>query len=163
MHFQVGDIADYHPDEKVDMVITLHACDTATDYALYHAVSWGAQAIYSVPCCQHEVNGQLTKTAAGSLSEYGILKERFAALLTDACRADLLRASGYQVDVMEFVDMEHSPKNVMLRAQKIHSRNTGRMAALKAKERVEAVMKSYQVTPLFYTLLYPAQEEKSHA
>ena len=157
LHFEVGDIAMYHPETAPDMVISLHACDTATDYALYNAISWNTKQIFAVPCCQHEVNAQLTKRAAGSLSEYGILKERFSALLTDACRADLLRSEGYHVDVVEFVDMAHSPKNIMLRASKIVSRNTGRMAALQAKERVETAMRTYQVKPLLYTMLYPEQ------
>ena len=156
LHFEVGDIAGYHPEFPVDLVISLHACDTATDLALAHAIEWGTERIYSVPCCQHELNAQMKSTSAGSLSEYGLLKERFAALLTDSIRADLLRASGYTVDVLEFVDMAHSPKNILLRARKINSRNTGKMAAGKALQRVKDAMETYQVDPMLYKLLYEA-------
>ena len=163
LHFQVGDIADYDPKEPVDLVISLHACDTATDFALYHAIRWGSERIYSVPCCQHELNLQMKRASSGSLSEYGLLKERFAAILTDAIRADLLRASGYSVDVVEFVDMAHSPKNVLLRAQKIRSRNTGKAAAGKALQRVKEAMETYQVSPTLYRLLdEPEKENPSH-
>lgn len=164
--FQVGDIASYQPEFDVDMVITLHACDTATDLALFHAIRWDTDRIYSVPCCQHELNLQMNRQSAGTISEHGLLRERFAAILTDAIRADLLRASGYSVDVMEFVDMEHSPKNIMLRCRKIRSRNTGRQAALKARQRVEEAMNEYQVSPMLYRLLYGQEtilkEEQSH-
>ena len=163
LHFEVGDIAVYHPQFQVDLVISLHACDTATDLALAHAVEWDTERIYSVPCCQHELNGQMKAGSVGSLSQYGLLKERFAALLTDAIRADLLRASGYNVDVLEFVDMAHSPKNVLIRARKIRSRNTGKMAAGKALLRVKEAMETYQVDPLLYELLFGSgKEEKQY-
>lgn len=118
LRFEVGNIEGYQPDFTVDMVITLHACDTATDFALYNAIQWNTPRIYSVPCCQHELCSQMKRQTAGSLTEYGLIKERFAALLTDALRADLLKAQGYQVDLLEFVDMEHSPKNLLIRAVK---------------------------------------------
>lgn len=151
LHFEVGNIEGYTPHFSVDMVISLHACDTATDFALYNAVQWKTARIYSVPCCQHELCHQMRRQSAGSLTEYGLLKERFAALLTDALRADLLRAQGYQVDLLEFVDMEHSPKNLLIRAVK---KTESLSQNQSAKERAEAAMAAYQVMPTLYRLLY---------
>ena len=138
--FLVGDIADYDGVDRVDMVVTLHACDTATDYALAKAVGWDAKVILSVPCCQHELNAQLGgdrgceerrmsgekmmcsespawETLAPVL-DYGLLRERFAALVTDGLRAKYLERAGYETQVLEFIDMEHTPKNILLRAVK---------------------------------------------
>lgn len=151
LHFEVGNIEGYEPHFAVDMVISLHACDTATDFALYNAVKWNTARIYSVPCCQHELCHQMKRQSAGSLTEYGLLKERFAALLTDALRADMLRAQGYQVDLLEFVDMAHSPKNILIRAIKKDGASSKNSSALK---RVEAAMDEYEVTPTLYRLLY---------
>lgn len=116
LHFIRGDIAEYDGQDTVDMVVTLHACDTATDYALDKAVKWGAGVILSVPCCQHEVNGQICSEELSPLLRYGIIKERMAALVTDAVRADLLESVGYETSILEFVDMEHTPKNLLIRA-----------------------------------------------
>ena len=116
--FLEGDIADYEGVDSVDMVVTLHACDTATDYALYKAVKWGAEVILSVPCCQHELNGQLHPNGWEAIFKYGIIKERSAALFTDALRADLLESQGYKAQILEFIDMEHTPKNLLIRAVK---------------------------------------------
>ena len=122
--FLTGDIADYDGVDQVDMVVTLHACDTATDYALAKAVGWNAKVILSVPCCQHELNAQFS---AGGVSgdgllapvmDYGLLRERFAALVTDGLRAKYLERAGYETQVLEFIDMEHTPKNILLRAVK---------------------------------------------
>lgn len=150
--FEVGDINGYDPKEKVDMVISLHACDTATDFALYNAISWRTPLIYSVPCCQHEVNQQLSKNSLGTISQSGLLKERFAAILTDAVRADILRGFGYQTDVLEFVDMAFSPKNVMLRASKEPSRQLSEKAREEAWKRVEEAVTQYHVEPTLYRL-----------
>lgn len=117
LSFAVGDIKDYKTREKPDMVISLHACDTATDYAIANAVAWGADYILAVLCCQHELNGQI-KSQYKILTDYGLLKERFAALATDALRAKLLELYGYKCQVCEFIDLEHSPKNVLIRASK---------------------------------------------
>lgn len=118
LDFYVGDIAGYEGMEKVDMVVTLHACDVATDYALQKAVNWGAKVILSVPCCQHELNQQIENELLAPILEYGLIKERIAALVTDALRAQILESNGYQVQILEFIDMEHTPKNILIRAVK---------------------------------------------
>lgn len=114
--FLHGDIADYEGVNSIDMVVTLHACDTATDFALHKAISWDASVILSVPCCQHELNKQIANADLAPFFKYGLIKERTAALFTDALRANLLEAAGYQTQILEFIDMEHTPKNILLRA-----------------------------------------------
>lgn len=116
LRFELGDIHGYHPDFAVDMVISLHACDVATDFALANAIQWKAKYILSVPCCQKEVNHSI-QDASNPILSYGLLKERYSALVTDTIRAKVLEACGYQVQVLEFVDMIHSPKNILLRCQ----------------------------------------------
>ena len=118
LDFFVGDIAGYQGVQQVDMVVTLHACDTATDYALDKAIRWGANVILSVPCCQHELNGQMKNELLGPVWKYGLIKERMAALFTDALRAGILESKGYQVQILEFIDMEHTPKNILIRGIK---------------------------------------------
>ena len=118
LEFLMGDIADYQGGQQVDMVVTLHACDTATDFALDKAVEWNAKVILSVPCCQHELNSQIHNELMEPVLKYGLLKERMAALLTDGLRAGLLEEAGYQVQILEFIDMEHTPKNLLIRAVK---------------------------------------------
>ena len=116
LHFQVGDIAKYEDQSAVDMVVTLHACDTATDAALVKAIDWGASVILSVPCCQHELFRQVANEALKPLLSHGLLKERFSALATDAVRAQLLEVLGYKTQLLEFIDPEHTPKNMLIRA-----------------------------------------------
>lgn len=118
LKFLEGNIADYTGEDKVDMVVTLHACDTATDFALSKAVGWDASVILSVPCCQHELNAQIQNTVLSPVMNYGILKERFAAIVTDALRAEYLKKEGYDTQILEFIDMEHTPKNLLIRAVK---------------------------------------------
>ena len=122
LKFYQGDIASYEGCEQADMVVTLHACDTATDYALYKAVKWGASVILSVPCCQHELNRQIRNEQMEPVLGYGILKERFAAILTDGLRAQMLESAGYDTQILEFIDMEHTPKNLLIRAVKNENR-----------------------------------------
>lgn len=116
LYFYQGDIASYEGVEQVDMVVTLHACDTATDFALAKAVNWGASVILSVPCCQHELNRQISNEALAPVFSYGVLKERMAALMTDGLRAQMLEHAGYDTQILEFIDMEHTPKNLLIRA-----------------------------------------------
>lgn len=118
LKFLTGDIAQYEGVTKVDMVVTLHACDTATDYALAKAVSWGAEVILSVPCCQHELNREIQNEILSPVLSYGLLKERMAALVTDGLRAEYLKKEGYDTQILEFIDMEHTPKNILIRAVK---------------------------------------------
>lgn len=118
LKFLEGDIADYTGVDKVDMVVTLHACDTATDYALAKAVGWDAKVILSVPCCQHELNRQIKNEVLEPILKYGLLKERMAALITDGLRAEYLEQEGYTTQILEFIDMEHTPKNILIRAVK---------------------------------------------
>ena len=118
LHFLQGDIADYEGVNKVDMVVTLHACDKATDYALAKATEWDAEVILSVPCCQHELNYRIQNDLLEPVLKYGILKERMSALITDGIRAELLESEGYHTQILEFIDMEHTPKNLLIRAVK---------------------------------------------
>lgn len=116
LEFLVGDINEYEGDTEVDMVVTLHACDTATDMALARAVRWGASVILSVPCCQHELFNQIQSPALDVMLQHGLIKERFSALATDSMRAELLTLAGYETQLLEFIDMEHTPKNILIRA-----------------------------------------------
>lgn len=116
LRFAVGDIAGFAAPGPVDLTVSLHACDTATDAALAQAIRWRSRAILAVPCCQHELSRLLPPTAMPGLLRHGILKERFAADATDALRASLLEASGYRTQIVEFIELEHTPKNLLLRA-----------------------------------------------
>lgn len=146
LEFLMGDIASYEGVDHVDMVVTLHACDTATDYALQKAVEWGAKVILSVPCCQHELNGQIHSELMQPVLKYGLIKERMAALLTDAFRANLLEEQGYQVQILEFIDMEHTPKNILIRGVK--KGNSKRKT-----EELRTCMDAWGVQPLLDKLL----------
>lgn len=137
LNFYVGDIASYKDVTHVDMVVTLHACDTATDYALAKAVNWGAKVILSVPCCQHEANATIKNDLLSPVLSYGILKERMSALVTDAVRANLLEEAGYQTQLLEFIDMEHTPKNILIRA--VYTGRKNEQAGKKVREMQEAL------------------------
>lgn len=157
LRFLVGDIAKYDDIATVDMVVTLHACDTATDYALERALKWGAKVILSVPCCQHEVNGQINCEKLQPLLQYGIIKERMAALITDALRADLLKAEGYDVDLLEFIDMEHTPKNILIRAVK--KNKTDVIESQKERDKIANVTEFLKIETTLQKLLCNRESE----
>ena len=146
LEFLCGDIAYYDGCSQVDMVVTLHACDTATDYALAKAVGWGAKVILSVPCCQHELNKQMKNDLLSPVLHYGILKERMAALMTDGLRAQILEANGYRTQILKFIDMAHTPKNLLIRAV-----YNGHCADNKAQ--INELLAAFDVNPTLYRLL----------
>ena len=157
LRFIRGDIAEYEGIAAADMVVTLHACDTATDYALAKAVKWGAKVILSVPCCQHEVNKQISCKELNPVLQYGIVKERMSALITDALRADILKAEGYETDLLEFIDLEHTPKNILIRAVK-----NGKINAERRREeinKISDVTEFLRIEPSLWNLLKPAEEQ----
>lgn len=148
LHFERGDISTYEGADAVDMVVSLHACDTATDYALEKAVKWGASVIMAVPCCQHEVNKQIKNDTLKPILKYGLIKERMSALITDALRANLLEKCGYDAQILEFIDMEHTPKNLLIRAV----RKKG-MRPVSKQGNLEEVMEFLQISPTLDRLL----------
>ncbi|MGN0167720.1 MAG: class I SAM-dependent methyltransferase [Acetatifactor sp.] len=148
LHFEQGDIQNYEGADAVDMVVSLHACDKATDYALEKAVKWGAAVIMAVPCCQHELNSQIHCDTLAPILKYGFIKERMSALITDALRANLLEQQGYDTQILEFIDMEHTPKNLLIRAVKGKGmRPAGRTSS------IEKVTEFLQVNPTLKELL----------
>ncbi len=150
LKFYCEDIADIeNMDDKISMIITLHACDTATDYAIYHGIRWGCKVMMNVPCCQHELFSQIKNDKMDIMLEHGIIKERFSALMTDAIRARLIELMGYDVQVMEFIDMEHTPKNIMIRSVKTDKKPDGHK-----KAELEALIEEYNLKPTLYRLLY---------
>lgn len=150
LSFEVGDVAVYESDEPVDMVITLHACDTATDYALFHAIQWNTKIIISVPCCQHELNAQIESNEFAILTRYGLLKERVSAIMTDAIRGNLLEYCGYKTQILEFIDFTHTPKNLLIRAVKSRIPEEHKKKLL---YEVENLIKEYNLRPTLYELL----------
>ncbi len=146
LSFVCGDISTYNEVNHVDMVVTLHACDTATDYALAKAIKWNASVILSVPCCQHELNGQIQNDLLSPVLKYGLLKERMSALITDGIRANLLEQNGYEVQVLEFIDMQHTPKNILIRAVR-----TGQADC--REEKTQLLISELHVKPMLEELL----------
>lgn len=147
LNFEIGDISLYKPHFRVDLIITLHACDVATDYAMYHAIKLHSKYLLSVPCCQHEINNQIKKSSS-FLASYGIVKERMSALLTDTIRAKLLEYSGYNVDILEFVDFDASPKNLLVRAKYTGNSNA------KALDEVNQILDEFKIVQTLYKLLF---------
>ena len=145
LKFEIGDINGYTPKSPVDIVISLHACDTATDYALFNAIKWNVPVILSVPCCQHEINAQINNSF-NLLTKYGILKERFSALLTDGLRANLLETQGYKTQILEFIDLSHTPKNILIKAVKKGNKKTD-------LQELENVINNFEIKPTLYNLL----------
>lgn len=148
LEFRQGDISSFQGADQVDMVVSLHACDKATDYALEKAVKWGASVIMAVPCCQHELNGQIRCDMLRPVLKYGVIRERMAALITDALRANLLEQNGYDTQILEFIDMEHTPKNLMIRAVKTSGMRPGQAA-----DSFEKVTEFLHVNPTLKELL----------
>lgn len=150
LHFELGDINGFKYNNKVDMVITLHACDTATDYALYNAIKWNSKMIFSVPCCQHEFNAQMESNELSILTKYGIVQERIAALMTDSVRANLLECAGYKTQLLEFIDISHSPKNILIRASKS---NVSKEKREKSIKEVNNLVEKFNFKPTLLNLL----------
>lgn len=159
LRFIRGDIAEYEGLTEADMVVTLHACDTATDYALDKAVKWRAKVILSVPCCQHEVNKQISCKELKPVLQYGIVKERMSALITDSLRADILKSEGYETDLLEFIDMEHTPKNILIRAVRKEEMKAERRQ--EEKNKIINVMKFLQIEPTLWKLLNPEAKQEN--
>lgn len=151
LSFHVGDISTFEGVDQVDMVVTLHACDTATDYALEKAVRWNAKVIFSVPCCQHEINRQIQSKELEPILKYGLIKERMSALITDAVRANLLEEQGYDTQILEFIDMEHTPKNILIRAVK---KNGIRYQNGSQASKLHSLEEKLQIEPTLEKLLH---------
>lgn len=149
LKFYCEDIANIeNTDDRIAMIITLHACDTATDYAIYHGIRWGCRVMMNVPCCQHELFHQMKNDNMSIMLNHGIIKERFASLLTDSIRARIIELKGYKVQVMEFIDMEHTPKNIMIRSVK-----TGKKEDKDLLKDLEKIIEEYNIEPTLYKLI----------
>ena len=151
--FEIGDISTFKCDYEVDMVMTLHACDTATDYALYNAIKWNTKVILSVPCCQHEINKQIKNDEFSSLFKYGIIQERTSSLITDALRANILEVQGYKTQILEFIDIAHTPKNLLIRAIKTPNKKAD-------WTKIDNFVENFNINPTLYRLLRGDKDAK---
>ncbi len=156
--FIKGDIVDYS-DDHADMVVTLHACDTATDYALINAVNWNAKVILSVPCCQHELFNQLKNPVLQPMFKHGILKERFTEIITDQIRGLKLESCGYDVSMIEFTSLEHTARNIMIKA--VRTGKIHRSAMLKAEQEYMNIKREFNLEPIIDKLKNSMLEYKS--
>ena len=156
LKFELGDINGYKYENNVDMVITLHACDTATDYALFNAINWNAKMIFSVPCCQHEINSTMKPEKLKLISKYGIIQERVSALFTDSIRANILECMGYKTQLLEFIDIAHSPKNILIRDVKS---NVSEAKKKRSLEEIEAMKNEFKFEQTLYSLLRERLED----
>jgi len=152
LEFFAMDIEDYQSSREVDMVISLHACDTATDIAIYKGISWGAKIMLNVPCCQHEINGQIKSDEFALMTRYGLIQERVSALMTDALRANLIGLCDYEVQLLEFIELEHSPKNILIRSVK-----KKQSQKKKLYEELVNLLHTYHLNPTLYQLLKEGQ------
>lgn len=153
LRFIRGDIKDYENTDKIDMVVSLHACDTATDYAIAKAVSWGAKVIMAVPCCQHELNRQIVCAPLQEILKYGVIKERISALITDAYRADCLEEMGYETQILEFIDLEHTPKNLLIRAVRKEKKISPKKNGQESSGSLEELEQYLHIHPLLGQLI----------
>ena len=150
LKFYCKDIAEIdNDDNKISMIITLHACDTATDYAIYHGIRWNCNVIINVPCCQHELFHQMKNSAFHMITEHGILKERFAAMLTDSIRSRILNLVGYKSEIMEFIEIENTPKNLMIRSIK-----NNKPIDNDKKHELDEIIEQYGISPTLYNLIF---------
>lgn len=152
LKFEKGNISTYEGETRADMVVSLHACDTATDFALKKAVSWKAGVILAVPCCQHELNRQIDYPFMEPALKYGVIKERIAALLTDAIRADLLEEQGYDTQILEFIDLENTPKNLLIRAVKKAAAEDTALKSGKNRESLSNMLENMKLRPTLQAL-----------
>ena len=157
LQFSVGDIQHFSPGGKVDMVIALHACDTATDGAIAQALKWDSEVILCVPCCQKELFPQVRNSELTPILQHGILKERFASLATDAARSKLLEIAGYYTQVLEFIDLDHTPKNLLIRAVK----RPGKQSMEKDMEEYRLFTKTLGITPYLEKYVLPSNANRN--
>ena len=153
LKFIDGNIKDFNEKDNIDMIITLHACDTATDYALYYAINMKCRYIFSVPCCQKEINSQLDSSNMHFMNKFGIIKERYSSLLTDSIRANILQYYGYKTQILEFVDFDATPKNLLIRASL-----TNNGYNKKVKEEIDEVIKALNIKQTLYELAFEKEE-----
>lgn len=151
LFFEAADIEGYEPKTAPDVVVSLHGCDTATDHALYNAVKWNSELIFAAPCCEHELNSRIEISPMANILKYGIVKERFSALLTNAVRCNILELQNYKTELIEFVDISHSPKNLLIRAKK--TKNSPDKSKIRSE--LEATLAKFKTSQKLYDLLSP--------